>query len=161
MAVRCRLTSPSIEQRLHEFATVAARERWKFASLRRNWFYGFGFDMRLSVRLTRNRFLRFVGVSVFAVGMLFTLPLHADPVAVTCTILPGEESASVMLINPFDYRASCMANCKFSTAVYDDNPQIICSKPVAAKQQIEMCRLKAAGNKLLKVIEGIGDCRKP
>lgn len=87
--------------------------------------------------------------------------LRADPVAVTCTILPGDESASVTMTNPFNYQASCMANCKFSTAVYDDNPQIICTKPVPAGTQIEMCRLKAAGNKLLKVVEGIGDCRKP
>lgn len=117
--------------------------------------------MRISVRFIRNGFTRVVGVSAFAVSMLVASALRADPVAVTCAILPGEEAASVTLINPFDFRASCMANCKFSTAVYDDNPQIICSKPVAAKQQIEMCRLKAAGNKLVKVIEGIGDCRKP
>jgi hypothetical protein len=87
--------------------------------------------------------------------------LRADTVAVTCTILPGEESASASLTNPLDTQASCMANCKFSTAVYDDNPQIICAKLVPAGKQVEMCIVKAAGNKLLKVVEGIGDCRKP
>lgn len=117
--------------------------------------------MRISVRFARKRFLRSIGLAALAASSFVASPLRADPVAVTCSILPGGETASLTLINPFDYRASCMANCKFSTAVYDDNPQIICSKPVAAKQQIEMCRLKAAGNKLLKVVEGIGDCRKP
>lgn len=89
-----------------------------------------------------------------------TTRLHAEPVDVTCTILPGEVTASASLTNPFDYAASCMANCKFSTAVYDDNPQIICTKPVPAGKQVEMCVLKAASNKLLKVVEGIADCRK-
>lgn len=117
--------------------------------------------MRIFVEFARIYLSRPAGVAAFAVSMLAASSLRADPVAVICTILPGEEAASVTMVNPFDYRASCMANCKFSTAVYDDNPQIICSKPVAAKQEIEMCRLRAAGNKLLKVIEGIGDCRKP
>lgn len=112
---------------------------------------------------TRGQLMRLSKTFWLAIAQVFLFApvLHADPVAVTCTILPGEESASVTITNPFNYRASCMANCKFSTAVYDDNPQIICAKPVAAGEQIEMCRLKAAGNKLLKVVEGIGDCRKP
>lgn len=92
---------------------------------------------------------------------LFRSPLSAEPIPVTCTILPGSESASVSLANPLAFEASCMANCKFSTAVYDDNPQIICAKPVPAGKQVEMCILKAADNKLLKVIEGFGDCRRP
>ena len=86
--------------------------------------------------------------------------LCAEPVAVTCTILEGDEAASASLTNPLDYPASCMANCKFATAVYDDNPQIICAKPVPAGKQVEMCIVKAAGNKLLKVVEGLGDCKK-
>lgn len=86
-------------------------------------------------------------------------PLYAEPVPITCTILPGEESASVLLTNPFNYSASCQANCKFSTAVYDDNPQIICAKPVPAGKQVEMCRLKAAGNKLVKLVEATADCK--
>lgn len=88
-------------------------------------------------------------------------PLSAESVAVTCTILPGAESASASLTNPLNYDASCLANCKFSTAVYDDNPQIICAKPVPAGKSVEMCILKAADNKLLKVVEGLGDCRRP
>ena len=100
-------------------------------------------------------------LSAAVASLWLSCDVHADAVAVTCTILPGEESASVTLTNPFDYLASCMANCKFSTAVYDDNPQIICAKPVAAGRQVEMCILKAASNKLLKVVEGIADCRKP
>ncbi|MEW6767629.1 MAG: hypothetical protein AB1342_06305 [Pseudomonadota bacterium] len=88
-------------------------------------------------------------------------PLSAEPVAVTCTIMPDELSASASLTNPFDYDASCLANCKFSTAVYDDNPQVICTKPVPAGKRVEMCVIKAADNKLLKAVEGLGDCRKP
>jgi len=87
--------------------------------------------------------------------------LHAEPAPIVCTILPGAEAASVTLTNPLKYTASCQANCKFSTAVYDDNPQIICVKPVPAGKQIEMCILKAAGNKLVKLVEATADCRKP
>ena len=99
--------------------------------------------------------------SLLAVLISTQSPLSAEPVAVTCTIFEGAEAASASLTNPLDYKASCKANCKFSTAVYDDNPQIICAKPVPAGKQVEMCIVKAAGNKLLKVVEGIGDCSKP
>lgn len=87
--------------------------------------------------------------------------LHAEPAPVTCTIMPDGESASVLVTNPLSYEASCQVNCKFSTAVYDDNPQIICAKPIPAGKQVEMCILKAAGNKLLKLVEAAADCRKP
>jgi hypothetical protein len=104
-----------------------------------------------------------ISVLIFATALAGALPfpLHAEPVPIVCTILPGGESASVMLTNPLSYTASCQANCKFSTAVYDDNPQIICAKPVPAGKQVEMCILKAAGNKLLKLVEGAADCRRP
>lgn len=102
-------------------------------------------------------------VLIFATAMVCVLAsaVHAEPVPIVCTILPGAESASVLLTNPLDYTASCQANCKFSTAVYDDNPQIICAKPVPAGKQVEMCILQAAGNKLLKLIEATADCRRP
>ena len=109
-----------------------------------------GYDMRLLKIL----------VSLVAVLISTQSPLSAEPVAVTCTILEGAETASASLTNPLDHAASCMAKCKFSTAVYDDNPQIICAKPVPAGKQVEMCIVKAAGNPLLKVVEGIGDCSK-
>jgi hypothetical protein len=100
---------------------------------------------------------------VFPLTLLMTaLPtiLLAESTPVVCTILPGEESASVILTNPFKFRASCLATCKFSTTVYDDNPQIICSKPVLAGQKVQMCILKAGNNKLVKFLEGAADCRK-
>lgn len=103
------------------------------------------------------RLLIFVLVSA---GML-SCPLRAEPVPIVCTILPGAEAASVSLTNPLGYTASCQANCKFSTAVYDDNPQIICAKPVPAGKQVEMCILKAANNKLVKLVEATADCRRP
>jgi hypothetical protein len=98
----------------------------------------------------------FVAISTLAAAS----GLHAEPVPVVCTILPGELSASVSLTNPLNYQASCMASCKFSTPVYDDNPQISCAKPVPAGKQVEMCILKAAGNKLVKLLEATADCRK-
>lgn len=102
---------------------------------------------------------------VFTLVVLMALTsvssLQAEPVPVVCTILPGELSASVMLTNSLKHEASCIANCKFSTPVYDDNPQIVCAKPVPAGKQVEMCILKAAGNKLVKLIEATADCRKP
>ncbi|MEH2509104.1 hypothetical protein V1291_000458 [Nitrobacteraceae bacterium AZCC 1564] len=101
---------------------------------------------------------------VFILAAISTLTMalgvHAEPVPVVCTILPGEVSASVSLTNPLNYEASCMASCKFSTPVHNDNPQINCAKPVPAGKQIEMCILKAAGNKLVKLIEAAADCRR-
>lgn len=101
--------------------------------------------------------------SLLAMALAGSLPLElrAEPVPITCTIMPDGEAASVMLTNPLNYLASCQANCKFSTAVYDDNPQIICAKPVPAGKQVEMCILKAAGNKLLKLVEAAADCKRP
>ena len=93
-------------------------------------------------------------------ALTFASGLHAEPVPVVCTILPGELSASVLLTNPLNYKASCMATCKFSTPVYDDNPLITCAKPVPAGKQVEMCILKAAGNKLVKLVSATADCRK-
>lgn len=101
-----------------------------------------------------------VFIFVVMLALTFASGLHAEPVPVVCTILPGELSASVLLTNPLNYQASCMATCKFSTPVYDDNPQINCAKPVPAGKQVEMCILKAAGNKLVKLLEATADCRK-
>lgn len=116
-------------------------------------------------RLARSNNGRVMRKQILIFMMIMTGSLssavYAEPVPIACTILPGEQSASVSLTNPFNYTASCQANCKFSTAVYDDNPQIICAKPVPAGKQIEMCILKAAGNKLVKLVEATGDCRKP
>ncbi|MBI3700524.1 MAG: hypothetical protein HY242_08800 [Afipia sp.] len=100
-------------------------------------------------------------VLIFCCSCLAQQNADAESVAVTCTILPGAESASVSLTNPLSTTASCLANCKFGTEVYDDNPQIICTKPVPAGKEVEMCILKAADNKLVKVVEGLGDCRRP
>ncbi len=100
-------------------------------------------------------------IFVAALAGVPSTTLRAEPAPIVCAILPGGESASVSLTNPFNYEASCQANCKFSTAVYDDNPQIICAKPVPAGKQVEMCILTAAGNKLLKLVEGTADCKKP
>lgn len=102
-------------------------------------------------------------VLILVAALTAALPasVQAEPVPITCTILPGGDSASVSLTNPLNYTASCQASCKFSTAVYDDNPQIICAKPVPAGKQVEMCILKAASNKLLKLVDGAADCRRP
>ena len=102
-----------------------------------------------------------VFIVVTALASFLPQVARAEPVPIVCTILPGEQSASVLLTNPFNYTASCQANCKFSTAVHDDNPQIICAKPVPAGKQVEMCILKAAGNKLLKLVDATADCRRP
>ncbi|CAN5267054.1 hypothetical protein BH10PSE11_BH10PSE11_03080 [soil metagenome] len=100
---------------------------------------------------------------IFLMVFMASLPsvLTAESVPIVCTIFPGAEAASVSLTNPLKYTASCQANCKFSTAVYDDNPQIICAKLVPAGKQVEMCVLKAAGNKLVKLIDATADCRRP
>jgi hypothetical protein len=105
------------------------------------------------------------GVRFFAIvlSLWACLPamLRAEPAPVECAIAPDGESASVMLTNPRNDRASCQANCKFATGIYNDNPQIICTKPVPGKKQVEMCILRATGNKFQSVVAAMADCRKP
>jgi hypothetical protein len=88
------------------------------------------------------------------------LPVLADPVPFSCTVLPDGESASLMLTNPFDHEASCLATCQFSTAKYDIRPQITCTKPVPAGKEVQMCILKSPGEKLVALMNSSGDCSK-
>lgn len=85
-------------------------------------------------------------------------PAHADEVPFACTILPGEELASIMMTNPLAGDASCIVTCKFSTTKYDNNPQITCAKAVPAGKEVEMCRLTSGGDKFVKLTEGRADC---
>lgn len=82
----------------------------------------------------------------------------ADAVPFECTILPGEDIASVLMTNPLAGEASCIVTCRFSTTKYDNSPQITCAKAVPAGKEIEMCRLTSGGDKFVKLIEGRADC---
>ena len=82
----------------------------------------------------------------------------ADAVPFACTILPGEEIASILMTNSLAGDASCIVSCRFSTTKYDNNPQITCAKPVPAGKEVEMCRLTSGGDKYLKPTEGHADC---
>ncbi|CAN7534133.1 hypothetical protein LJR220_004828 [Bradyrhizobium sp. LjRoot220] len=93
-----------------------------------------------------------------AIGGCLADPATADQVPFTCTILPGEEIASVLMTNPLPSDASCIVTCKFSTAKYDNNPQITCAKAVPSGKEVEMCRLTSGGDKFVKLIEGRADC---
>ena len=77
----------------------------------------------------------------------------ADEVPFACTILPGEELASIVMTNALSADASCIVTCKFATTKYDNNPQITCAKPVPAGKKVEMCRLTSGGDKLVKLTD--------
>ena len=85
-------------------------------------------------------------------------PAMADQAPFTCTILPGEEIASISMTNPLASHASCIVTCRFSTTKYDNNPQITCAKSVPAGKEVEMCRLTSGGDKFVKLAEGRADC---
>jgi len=85
-------------------------------------------------------------------------PADADEAPFTCTILPGEEVASIAMTNPLAGDASCIVTCKFSTTKYDNNPQITCAKAVPSGKELEMCRLTSGGDKFVKLSEGRADC---
>ena len=87
-------------------------------------------------------------------------PVHADEVPFACTILPGEELASIAMTNALAGDASCIVTCKFATTKYDNNPQITCAKAVPAGKEVEMCRLTSGGDKFVKLIEGRADCMR-
>lgn len=85
-------------------------------------------------------------------------PADADEVPFTCTILPGEELASITMTNSLSGDASCIVTCKFATTKYDNNPQITCAKAVPSGKEVEMCRLTSGGDKFVKPTEGRADC---
>ena len=85
-------------------------------------------------------------------------PAGADEAPFTCTILPGEELASIGMTNPHAADASCIVTCKFATTKYDNNPQITCAKAVPSGKELEMCRLTSGGDKFVKLTEGRADC---
>jgi len=87
-------------------------------------------------------------------------PALAESVPFNCIILPSEHVASILLTNSLASDASCIVTCKFSTAKYDNNPQITCAKPVPAGKEVEMCRLPSGGDKMLKLTEGHAECTK-
>ena len=85
-------------------------------------------------------------------------PADADEAPFTCTILPGDELASIAMTNPLAADASCIVTCKFATTKYDNNPQITCAKAVPSGKEVEMCRLTSGGDKFVRLIEGRADC---
>ncbi len=87
-------------------------------------------------------------------------PATAESVPFKCVILPGEETASIMMTNSLGSDASCMVTCRFSTTRYNNNPQITCAKPVPAGKEVEMCLLTSGGDKMVKLTEGYAECTK-
>ena len=87
-------------------------------------------------------------------------PTHAHEVPFACTILPGEEIASIGMTNSLAGDASCIVTCKFATTKYDNNPQITCAKAVPSGKEVEMCRLTSGGDKFVKLTEGRADCMR-
>ncbi|MGH6643283.1 MAG: hypothetical protein ACRED3_11365 [Bradyrhizobium sp.] len=110
-------------------------------------------DLRL-VFLTR------LALSLLALALTggIARPAKADEVPFACTILPGEELASIVMTNPLAGDASCIVTCKFATTKYDNNPQITCAKAVPSGKEVEMCRLTSGGDKFVKLTEGRADC---
>jgi hypothetical protein len=109
-------------------------------------------------------FACFRQVAPVAVGLALAICLAgaavADAVPFQCAILPGEETASILMTNSLASDASCIVTCKFATTKYDNNPQITCAKAVPAGKEVEMCRLTSGGDKYVKLLEGQADCLK-
>jgi hypothetical protein len=84
----------------------------------------------------------------------------AETATVRCAIQPDAMSASVSVTNPLNGEASCRATCTFETATYDDKPRIICTGPVPAGKDAELCVMHAKTNRLVKFLEGSADCRR-
>jgi hypothetical protein len=91
---------------------------------------------------------------------MLSTPALAETVPFNCTILPGEDLASIMMTNSLASDASCIVTCKFQTTKYDNNPQITCAKPIPAGKEVEMCRVTSGGDRLVKLTEGHAECAK-
>ena len=101
--------------------------------------------------------------AVFALGLVtgvLATSASAELVPFSCIILPQEDVASITLTNSLASDASCIVSCKFATTKYNDNPQIICAKPVPAGKEVEMCRLSSGGDKMVQLTEGHAECTK-
>jgi hypothetical protein len=94
------------------------------------------------------------------VGGLLSAPAAAESVPFKCTILPGEEVASIVITNPLNGNASCIVTCRFSTTRFNNNPQISCAKPVPAGKEVEMCLLTSGGDKMVQLIAGAAECTR-
>src|SRR5207253_6419671 len=103
--------------------------------------------------------LGLIGFALAFAGCLAD-PADADEAPFVCTILPGEELASIGMTNPLAGDASCIVTCKFATTKYDNNPQITCAKAVPSGKEVEMCRLTSGGDKMVKLTEGRAECTK-
>ena len=86
--------------------------------------------------------------------------LRAETAPVRCVIQPDAKSASISVTNPLNGEASCRATCTFETATYDDKPRVICTGPVDAGMDAELCVMHAQTSPLVKFLEGSADCRK-
>jgi hypothetical protein len=106
--------------------------------------------------------LGMIHLEMIGLGAAFVVclvgPAAADAVPFACSILPGEEIASIQMTNSLASDASCIVSCRFSTTKYDNNPQITCAKAVPAGREVEMCRLTSGGDKFVKLVEGNADC---
>ena len=94
------------------------------------------------------------------VGGLLSPPAVAETVPFKCTILPGEEIASIVITNSLNATASCMVTCRFTTTRFNNNPQITCAKPVPAGKEVEMCQLTSGGDKMVKLVAGSAECTR-
>jgi hypothetical protein len=105
-------------------------------------------------------------VAILGIGLGLLLPellcsvASAESVPFHCVILPGENTASITIINSLASDGSCIVTCKFSTTKYDNNPQITCAKPIPAGKEVEMCLLPSGGDKLVKLTEGHAECTR-
>jgi len=88
------------------------------------------------------------------------LPSLAEIATVRCLIQPDAKSAIVSVTNPLNSEASCRATCAFETATYDDKPRIVCTGPVPAGKDAELCVMHANTSPLVKFLDGSADCRK-
>jgi hypothetical protein len=94
------------------------------------------------------------------VGALLSAPAAAEVVPFKCTILPGEEVASITVTNLLNGNASCLVTCRFSTTRINNSPQITCAKPVPAGKEVEMCQLTSPGDKMVQLTAGYAECTK-
>lgn len=107
---------------------------------------------------TRTCTLPIIAAAIF--GLTGTSASAAE-IPYSCTLTPDGLAAEVYVTNTLDRDASCLVNCKFSTAKYDDNPEITCVKPVPAGKEVEMCILRSSsGEKMLKLTSSRADCTR-
>lgn len=99
-----------------------------------------------------------LGVALFALGTGAALA-QIRPAPFSCAIEPDGVSVRVTISNPHANEAHCTAHCEFNTTKADTRFIVECATSIPASASgRELCVKKFDSGRVLKLLEGKGEC---